>query len=217
MNKIFFTLSVLTCISISAQKKESNILHSTNVTEIEKFLKEAHPNDSRRIILKQRIVSLKNDKWMDSRKSSYTATKLIAVNPTSFYTKKVSFSGNKPLASSNSNSGNEEEFQKLISETPKAHKEKTVKLLNNLFDNDISNDKAILLIKNTGDCNIIVRIKGNEYYDLAVPAHGENFMTVKKGNYQLSGSMCEATYYATKRIATNMLVTLTKNSASSFD
>jgi hypothetical protein len=114
----------------------------------------------------------------------------------------------------NPNGTEEEEFQKLFSETTKSHKDKTVKLLNQLFDNDVTNEHAILLVKNNGECNMIVRIQGNDYYNLAVPAHGENFVTVKKGNYQLSGNICEAKYSATKSIAKNMLVSLAKTPAS---
>ena len=108
----------------------------------------------------------------------------------------------------------EEEFKKLFSETPKSHKDKTVKMLNQLFDNDIAGDNAILLIKNNGDCNIIVRIQGKVHYNLAIPARGENFLTLKKGNYELSGNMCDAKYISSKSIAKNMFVTLAKTSGN---
>lgn len=209
MKKIFFTLSIVSCISVSAQKKYNNIVNSNNITEIENFLKEAHPDDSRRFTLKRKLVSLKNQQWMKQEKSNFSpvqSSKAKAVDqtdPTGISVKRTS-SGLVNYGSE------EEEFRKLITETSTTHKEKTVKLLNQLFDNDISNEQAILLIKNTGDCNIIVRIKGKEFYNLAVPAHGENFLTVKKGEYQLSGSMCEAQYHSSKNIARNMLVTLNK-------
>lgn len=89
-----------------------------------------------------------------------------------------------------------------------------MKLLNQLFDNDVTNEHAILLVKNNGECNMIVRIQGNDYYNLAVPAHGENFVTLKKGNYQLSSNICDAKYFATKSIAKNMLVSLAKTPVS---
>lgn len=217
MKKTVFVVSILlTSISISAQKKYSNILNSTNINEIESFLKEANPNDSRIVILKQKIVILKGDKSIHNSRSTNTAIKAVPVNPTSYYTKTVKLSGNKPSGSVNKTGSEEQEFRKLISETSATHKEKTVKLLNQLFDNDISNEQAILLIKNTGDCNMIVRIQGKEFYKLAVPAHGENFLAVKKGEYQLSGNMCEATYNSTKSIGKNMLVTLNKTSNTSY-
>ncbi len=201
MKKTLFTLSLATCISISAQKKYDRIVSSTNITEIESFLKVAHPDDTRRMILKRKLVSLKNDQWMKGGKSTFVMNDVV--NSPSPYSKQVSFTLGK---------SDEEEYQFLISESAKVHKEKTVRLLNQLFDNDITNDKAILLVRNDGDCNMIVRIQGNEQYNLAVPARGENFVTVKKGDYRLSGNMCEARYYAAKNIGQNIMVTLNKTS-----
>lgn len=197
MKKTLFTLSLATCISISAQKKYNNIVSSTNITEIESFLKVAHPDDTRRMILKRKLVSLKNDQWMKGGKSTFSI-KSVAKSP-SPYAKQMSYS---------LRANDEQEYQLLISESSKVHKEKTVRLLNQLFDNDITNDKAILLVRNDGDCNMIVRIQGSEQYNLAVPARGENFVTVKKGDYRLSGNMCEARYYSAKSIAQNTMVTL---------
>ena len=406
MKKTLFSLLIFVCISISGQKKVSNILNSTNITEIESFLKEAHPSDTRQILLKSKLAVLKDVQLKTNEEKSnidlkvpvnptkyftetaqaevkkednsdkkvelvpvnptkYYAEKvkpeetepakapvekvalvpvkttkkskkgnqleiidpikipvvnialvpvnptkyyaenvqpeetepaktpiekvvfipvnpmkfstketqpelketvkapvdkvvLIPVNPTNYYTKtvpmnninptvlisekrqpignnlfnntplKTQFSNNQPALNTtksevatvivpnyyNANGTEEEEFQKLFSETTKSHKDKTVKLLNQLFDNDVTNEHAILLVKNNGECNMIVRIQGNDYYNLAVPAHGENFVTVKKGNYQLSGNICEAKYSATKSIAKNMLVSLAKTPAS---
>ena len=202
MKKTLFTLSLATCISISAQKKYNNIVSSTNITEIESFLKVAHPDDTRRMILKRKLVSLKNDQWMKGGKSTFAINDVV--KSASPYSKQVSFTLGK---------SDEEEYQFLISESAKVHREKTVRLLNQLFDNDITNDKAILLVRNDGDCNMIVRIQGNEQYNLAVPARGENFVTVKKGDYRLSGNMCEARYYAAKNIGQNIMVTLNKTSS----
>lgn len=347
MKKTLFSLLIFVCISISGQKRVSNILNSTNITEIESFLKEAHPSDTRQILLKSKLAKLKNVQLKTNEEKSnidlkvpvnptkyYTETTkaevkeavipnlekvtpvpvnptkfytekvkpegtetvktpikkltlvpvnptkfstketqpeetetvktpveklaLVPVNPTNYYTKtiltnninptvvilekrqpigdslsnntplKTKFANNQPAPNTtksevvtvivptyyNANRTEEEEFQKLFSETTKSHKDKTVKLLNQLFDNDITNEHAILLVKNNGECNMIVRIQGNDYYNLAVPAHGENFVTVKKGNYQLSGNICEAKYSANKSIAKNMLVSLAKTPAS---
>ena len=203
MKKTLFTLSLVTCISISAQKKYNNIVNSNNITEIESFLKVAHPDDTRRMILKRKLVSLKNDQWMKGGKSSFEV-RGVEKSP-SPYAKQVNYT----LGTTD-----EEEFRFLIEESAKEHQEKTVRLLNQLFDNDINNDKAILLVKNEGNCNIIVRIQGNEQYNLAVPARGENFLTIEKGEYRLSGNMCEAKYYSAKSIGQNIMVTLNKSNAA---
>lgn len=208
MKIIFFALSIITCISVSAQKKYSNIINSTSTAEIENFLREAHPDDVRRNVLKRKLVTLKNEKWMSRGKTNYTNPQSKNADSKNSISQTVI---SKPASYTPKVTTEEEEFQRLFTETPQSHKDKTVKLLNQIFDNDITNEQAILLIKNTGDCNMIVRIQGKEFYNLAVPAHGENFMTVKKGNYRLSGNMCEAKYNTSKSIGKNMLVTLTKS------
>ena len=202
MKKTLFVLSLATCISISAQKKYDKIINSTNITEIENFLKVAHPDDTRRMILKRKLVSLKNDQWM----KGYKRTFIVNTGEKS----------NSPFAQKTiytRDSHEEEEFLVLMEESTKFHQEKTVGFLNQLFDNDITNDKAILIVKNEGNCNMIVRIQGSEQYNLAVPANGENFVTVKKGEYRLSGNRCDARYYAAKSIGQNLMITLNKTSA----
>ena len=206
MKKTIFALSVLTCISIYSQKKYINIINSTNIAEIENFLKEAHPDDSRRFVLKRRLVELKNSSWMNNGKTKNKGSSSTNVSSVTTNNNNKSEIKTSPFSSFNE----EQEFRKLMSETSAAHKEKTVKLLNQLFDDDDANDKAILLIKNDGDCNMIIRIHGNEHYNLAVPARGENFVTIKKGDYHLSGNMCEASYTSTKSIGKNVLVTLNR-------
>lgn len=108
----------------------------------------------------------------------------------------------------------EAEFTKLMALNSKAHEQKTVKLLNQFFDNDPMNREAILLVQNNSDCNMIIRVKGAQNYDLPVPAHAENSVVVKKGNYQLSGNACSSKYLSAKSIQKNMLVTLNSSAPS---
>ncbi|WP_390452106.1 DUF6759 domain-containing protein, partial [Chryseobacterium sp. Alg-005] len=74
-----------------------------------------------------------------------------------------------------------EEFNMLMSVSPIEHKNKTVKILNSLFDNDPTSKECIVLIENKSDCNIIVRMEGvgNTKYRLAVPAHNDNSIVVE--------------------------------------
>ncbi|KIA89725.1 DUF6759 domain-containing protein [Kaistella jeonii] len=197
MKKIIFTLTVVTSLSLSAQKKNKDILNSKNIKEIESFLKTAHPDDGRRTVLKSKLIALKNAAWMkpDQQKAFNLKPSYIEI----------------PKAVMQQKDNNEvEEFKKLLSENSKKHEEKTVKLLNQLFENDVTNKEAILLMQNNSDCNMIVRIQGKEFYNLAVPAHGENSVVIKKGDYQLRSNVCDAFYTSTKSIAKNMLVILNK-------
>ena len=106
------------------------------------------------------------------------------------------------------NASDAEEFKRLITSTSTEHKDKTVKLLNAMFNEDISSKEAIFLCKNNSDCNIIVRIQGKEFYNLAVPAHDENFIVVQKGDYVLTSNVCDLQYSAKKEIKKGILITL---------
>lgn len=199
MKKLFFVLLMLTAMSVSAQKKTANILNSTSIPEIEKFLKTAHPDDPRRIALKSKLIAIKNSSWMKTGKGTYTAAKpLVFEIPKSVVKQK--------------DNDETEEFKKLIELSSEAKKEKTVGLLNQLFVNDIESGNAILLIQNNSDCNMIIRIQGGKFYNLAVPAHGENSLVVEKGSYNLSSNLCDAKYSAVKDIKKNMLVILNSHS-----
>lgn len=193
MKKFFFAVTLVSTLPISAQNNKPDILKSVNISEIEGFLKTAHPDDPRRNILKSKVLKLKNDSWMNQR-NSVAETAIIAATP---------------IKGKGSNSDFEEaEFQRLVNLEPK--KEKTVQLLNQLFDNDISNKQAILLVQNNSDCNMILKIEGKEFYNLAVPSKGENSVVLNKGEYSLKGNVCEIPYSSGKSIAKNTMVTLTK-------
>ena len=195
MKKTFFAVAFLTLMSVSAQKKNNNLLESSNITEIENFLKSSHPDDPRRIVLKSKLIALKNSSWMKSGQNPYKTAKPVILEIPKSVVKQT-------------NNDETEEFKRLIKLSSTAHKEKTVKLLNQLFDNDITSKEAILLVQNNSDCNMIVRIQGAEFYNLAVPAHGENSLVVKKGDYQLLSNVCDAKYSSLKNIGKNMLVIL---------
>lgn len=57
----FFVLCLISFSGISAQKKikdYSNILRSTNIYEIDAYLRDAHPDDPKRSVLKPRLVKM---------------------------------------------------------------------------------------------------------------------------------------------------------------
>lgn len=201
MKKIIIAITVISSLTISAQKKNKNILNSKNIQEVEHFLKISHPNDPRRSVMRSKLISLKNSIAIKSNSS-----KSVNLEPSYIEVPKA-FMKQK-------NNDEVEEFKKLISENSTSHKEKTVKLLNQLFENDVTNKEAILLMQNNSDCNMIVRIQGKQFYNLAVPAHGENTVVVKKGDYQLKSNVCDAQYISNKSIVKNMLVTLNSVSTS---
>lgn len=195
MKKIFLMLTLWSGLLIFAQKKGTDILRSTNIKEIESFLKTAHPDDPRRRVLKPKLISLKNSSWMKRNSAPFATLKpLVKVIPRSVLKQK--------------NNAESEEFRQLLAENSTNHQDKTVKILNQLFNNDVSNKEAILLLQNNSDCNMIVRLQGKDFYNLAVPAHGENSIVLKKGEYVLKSNVCDMQYSSAKRIEKSTLVIL---------
>lgn len=191
---LFFSLIVSSC-AVNTAKEE--ILKSANINEIEEYLSKAHPEDPKRKILKQRIIALKNAEWTKGKKDA----KPMEARPVFV---------NLPTISSakKNNEQKEELFKKLMNENSEQHKEKTVKLLNSLFNEDISSNEAILLIKNNSDCNLVLEISGKKFYHLPVPAKGENSIVVNKDEYNLSGSLCDVVYQNKKEIGKNLMMVL---------
>lgn len=175
-----------------AQKNSKNILNNNNIQDIEQYLLNAHPQDPKRNILKSKLVTLKNEQWT---KGKETAVPMQA----------------RPVTSENNfpkNIDETKEFNQLISLTPQSHKEKTVKLLNTIFNEDISSMDAILLFKNQSDCNIIIRIQGKQNYNMPVSANAENFIIISKGTYNLTSNICESQYSSKKNIQKGTIVTI---------
>ncbi|WP_435524017.1 DUF6759 domain-containing protein [Chryseobacterium indoltheticum] len=95
-----------------------------------------------------------------------------------------------------------------MSETSEEHREKTKKLLNNMFNEDITHNEAILLLKNNSDCNLVLEISGKKFYNLAIPAKGENFIVLDKDTYRISGNVCDVKYQSSKEINKSLVVVL---------
>ena len=77
---------------------------------------------------------------------------------------------------------------------------KTAAMLTHMFNNDPMDKEAYINIKNRSKCNLIVKINGKKYYNLDVPASGQNFIMVEKGDYVLTTSVCDAKYSSLKKI-----------------
>lgn len=191
---LFFTflISGFTC----AQKSSKDILKSINIKEIEEYLKTAHPDDPKKSVLKPKLIALKNSEWTKGARSAkpMEARPVITDIPKN--------------AMKDPNSNEAEEFKRLLAETSAEHKEKTEKLLNTMLSEDVTQKESILLFRNNSDCNMVLRIEGKDYYNLAVPAHGENFIIVNKGSYTLNSNVCDIKYFSQKDIKRSIFVTI---------
>ena len=77
---------------------------------------------------------------------------------------------------------------------------KTASMLTHLFNNDPSDKEAYINIRNKSNCRLIVKISGKKYYNLDVPAKGQNFLIIEKGDYVLTTMVCDAKYSSLKKI-----------------
>lgn len=200
INRIFFIISIMIAALLQAQKKKkdnyNDILTTTDIERIETFLKDAHPEDPRRIVLKPKLVALKNSNWVKGRENH----KPMEARP-------ITSSSDDSVI--NVSTLEEEEFKKLLDleKKSKNHTEKTLKLLNTMFDQDVNKKEAILLIQNRSDCNIILRIQNDNFsYSLPIPKKEENHIIVNKDSYSMKSIVCGATYSSSKNIEKGMSI-----------
>ncbi|ODS88516.1 MAG: hypothetical protein ABS44_08415 [Chryseobacterium sp. SCN 40-13] len=284
---LFFIFALFAFTIVPAQQKMknyNNIIKSHNIYELDAFLRDAHPDDPRRSVLKPRLMDLLADyikkahpddqrvadmqeklamlKRRPSTKISFDEMNEIIrqkqiryyqeqlakaqrelANPTpktivkktnvptperettpkrsSIFTKKSSSSTSsateiKSVTNKSSsvavNYENPEqaEFEMLMNPSAEEHKNKTVKVLNSLFDNDPTSKDTTVLIENLSDCDMIMRIEGTGYtkYRLAVPAKGQNTIVILKGQYLFSSLVCGAQYASQKTVGKAIMVSL---------
>lgn len=91
---------------------------------------------------------------------------------------------------------------------PSEENKKTAAMLTHLFNNDINKNEAYINIKNRSSCNLIVKISGKKYYNLSVPAKGQNFILIDKGEYVLTTMVCDAKYSSLKKITQDIEIAL---------
>ena len=265
MKKVLLSLAGLVfTMAFSQQRKKdySQIMYSKNIYEINAFLKDAHPNDPRRDILKPRLMEMieeyiKNALPYDQRveqlqemlallkkrpstKISFDemnakirekqiaalreqineAGKRIKANshelqfaPQQYEegnTGKAALSTAQAMGINNYTFSEEAEFKELMSISAEEYKNKSVKLLNALFDNDPSRTDVVVTIENSSDCNLIMRIEGagGKKYNLAVPFHQSNSILIDKGSYLFTSLVCGAQYASQKTIQKPIVVNL---------
>lgn len=253
MKKLFLLMLTVICTLMSAQQKNkdyANIVKSKNIYEINAFLRDAHPDDPRRSIMKPRVMDMMREyiqyakpgdpkvrqmqDWLAllKRRSSTKITfeemnENIKKKQIAKYQKQLQV-GQAAIVYKPSSPQNvfavspskidvapipdteASEFNSLMAENPSEHKNKTVKILNSLFDNDPNSKECIVMIENKSDCNIIVRIEGvgNTKYRLPVPAHSDNSIVVAKGDYLMTSLVCGAQFASQKSIHKPLMVAL---------
>ena len=91
---------------------------------------------------------------------------------------------------------------------PSDKAKKTASMLTHLFNYDPNDKEAYINIKNKSKCRLVVKINGKKYYNLDVPANGQNFVMVEKGEYVLTTMVCDAKYSSIKKINKDIQIEL---------
>jgi hypothetical protein len=92
---------------------------------------------------------------------------------------------------------------------PSEKAKQTAAMLSHLFNNDPSDKEAYVNIKNKSKCNLIVKFTGkSKFYNLYVPANGQNFVLIEKGEYILTTMVCDAKYSSAKKITQDIELSL---------
>lgn len=178
----------------SSSGKKYHITQSTDIKEIENYLKNSHIDDQYRLFLKRKLVSLKNTAWMKSGQGVPMAARpLVTDLPSNPKTNKL----------------DRVHFNKLMEEAKANEKQNTVKVLNELFkDSNLNKNTSIVLIQNKSICDMILIIEGVKNYNLAIPANTDKSVVVEKGDYKLKSSVCDAPYESTKNISKGIIISL---------
>ncbi|MBW8361923.1 MAG: hypothetical protein K0M56_07015 [Kaistella sp.] len=181
-----FLLLLGSCKTESVAKL--SIMDSKDVKKVEQYIRN-HPGDKNLPFLKQKLQALKNAKKPKQKPGELP----------------------KPIVFKTITEREAAEYAQILEENKAVHSKNTVKVLNQLFNSDQSNTDAILLVQNNSDCNMILRIQGSKFYNLAVPSHGENSIVIPQGDYMLSTNLCDLSYVSRKKITKNMVVSLKPN------
>ncbi|KMQ59271.1 hypothetical protein ACM46_19250 [Chryseobacterium angstadtii] len=105
-------------------------------------------------------------------------------------------------------SANKSSAGKSSKAEPTDEAKRTAAMLTHLFNNDTSKNDAYINIKNRSSCNLVVKISGKKYYNLSVPAKGQNFILIDKGEYVLTTMVCDAKYSSLKKIDKDIEIAL---------
>ncbi len=197
MIKFLIFFSVFTSSFYVAQSKytEAQVEKSNDVQVIANFVK-YNPTHPRTPGFKRKLISAMNSKKTPAKKE--VAAKAVAKATA------------KPVAKSTkaASTGKTGVKKEVAENAPVDSNKKTVDLLNHMFNSGPSSKIAYLQIVNKSKCNLTVKILGEKHYNLDVPANDQNFVLVSKGNYNITTSVCGASYASAKKVTKDIVLTL---------
>ncbi len=183
MKKIFLLLLFLVSVSTFSQVSVFEAKRTTDKTVVEKFIRD-NPKHPAVPELEQKLLALKyggNPKIAKPVVTPMTETKIEK-------TSKVGTTATRG--------------------EPSEQAKNTAAMLTSLFSNDPNKKEAIVQFVNKSKCVLVIKISGKKFYNLTVPANGQNYILVEKGNYTISTSICDAIYNQNKDLTKDLIITL---------
>lgn len=183
MKKIFFLLLFLIFVSTFSQVSIFEAKRTTDKAVVEKFIRD-NPKHPAVPELQQKLLSLKYGGNPQIAKPTVTPMTETKIEKTS----KVGTTAARG--------------------EPSEQAKNTAAMLTSLFSNDPNKKEAIVQFVNKSKCVLIIKISGKKFYNLTVPANGQNYILVEKGNYTVSTSICDAIYNQNKALTKDLIITL---------
>lgn len=221
MKKIFLILFLsIFCLGFSQKKKktktkvvaekETVIIYTENEAEtsneprvIAGFLKQ-NPGHARTDFFKKRLITII---MADNSPEAKPTIKPLSKEKIEKIVSNNELNKGKNITADTKNTATPERnvtYASMGSSSKKAEPsdkaKKTASMLTHLFNNDPSDKEAYINIRNKSNCRLIVKISGKKYYNLDVPAKGQNFIMIEKGEYVLTTMVCDAKYSSLKKI-----------------
>lgn len=183
MKKIFLLLLFFVSVSSFSQVSVFEAKKTTDRAVVEKFIRD-NPKHPAVPELKQRALSLRYGGNSSIAKPTITQMTENRIEKTS----KVGTSAAKG--------------------EPSAQAKNTAAMLTSLFSNDPNKKEVIVQFVNKSKCILIIKVSGKKFYNLTVPANGQNYVMVNKGTYNVTTSVCDAVYNQNKAFTKDVIITL---------
>lgn len=102
----------------------------------------------------------------------------------------------------------ERSFSDLMKADSLDRKTRAAAAINQFLNDQPEDTVAAVLIENSSNCNIIVKINGATNHLLPIPKYGRNFLVLKKGNYSSQSKLCNSEYSSFKNIQESVNITV---------
>ncbi len=116
-------------------------------------------------------------------------------------------SSNSSVAKQTSEQMEKAEFAELIKQDS-INKKKTASESLNILLNDGDPGKVSVMIKNSSNCDVIVRFAGANSYNLPIRKNDKNFLVIDKGEYYLGANLCTSRYSERRNFNDSVTLTL---------